>query len=47
LIIDGESAYFGSVNFTGAGLGFKNVSQCNLELGALIKEKESILQLDL
>ncbi len=46
VIVDGVSAYFGSANFTGAGLGVKNINRRNLELGALIKDKESILQLE-
>jgi phosphatidylserine/phosphatidylglycerophosphate/cardiolipin synthase-like enzyme len=46
VIVDGVSAYFGSANFTGAGLGVKNINRRNLELGALIKDKESVLQLE-
>ena len=46
VLVDGKSAYFGSANFTGAGLGIKNVDRRNLELGALLKDRESILQLE-
>ncbi|MCW8928773.1 MAG: phospholipase D family protein [Gammaproteobacteria bacterium] len=46
VIVDGKSAYFGSANFTGAGLGVKNINRRNLELGALITDKASILQLE-
>jgi len=46
VIVDGESAYLGSANFTGAGLGVKNINRRNLELGTLINEKESIQQLE-
>jgi phosphatidylserine/phosphatidylglycerophosphate/cardiolipin synthase-like enzyme len=40
VIVDGKAAYFGSANFTGAGLGVKNENRRNLELGALITGKE-------
>lgn len=40
VIVDGKSAYFGSANFTGAGLGVKNENRRNLELGALFTGKE-------
>lgn len=33
VIVDGLSVYFGSANFTGAGLGAKNEHKRNLELG--------------
>jgi phosphatidylserine/phosphatidylglycerophosphate/cardiolipin synthase-like enzyme len=33
VIVDGVSAYFGSANFTGAGLGAKKENKRNLELG--------------
>jgi len=33
VIADGHSAYFGSANFTGAGLGSKSEHRRNLELG--------------
>ncbi len=46
VLVDGESAYFGSANFTGAGLGVKNINRRNLELGALVKDKESVIQLE-
>ncbi len=35
VIVDGLSVYFGSANFTGAGLGAKNENKRNLELGVL------------
>jgi len=46
VIVDAKTAYFGSANFTGAGLGVKNINRRNLEIGALIKDKEGILQLE-
>lgn len=52
VIVDGKAAYFGSANFTGAGLGVKNENRRNLELGALITgkgmtDKEQISQLEM
>jgi len=41
VIVDGRAAYFGSANFTGAGLGVKNENKRNLELGALITDKKA------
>lgn len=46
VIVDGKAAYFGSANFTGAGLGVKNENRRNLELGALVTDKEQITQLE-
>ncbi|UCG12751.1 MAG: phospholipase D family protein, partial [Deltaproteobacteria bacterium] len=35
VIVDGRSTYFGSANFTGAGLGARKEDKRNLELGVL------------
>ncbi len=35
VIVDGQSAYMGSANFTGAGLGAKNEDRRNFELGII------------
>ena len=47
VIVDGKSAYFGSANFTGAGLGVKNENRRNLEIGALITDKKQVSQLEI
>ncbi|MBF0266192.1 MAG: phospholipase D family protein [Gammaproteobacteria bacterium] len=47
VIVDGTFAYFGSANFTGAGLGVKNENRRNLELGALVKDKKQVNQLEM
>lgn len=36
VIVDGREAYFGSANFTGAGLGAKSEHRRNLEVGAMV-----------
>ncbi|MBF0266025.1 MAG: phospholipase D family protein [Gammaproteobacteria bacterium] len=51
IIVEGKAAYFGSANFTGAGLGVKNENIRNLEIGALCTskdktDKEQIAQLE-
>ena len=38
VIIDGERAYFGSANWTGAGLGAKGADRRNFELGAVTSD---------
>lgn len=40
VIVDGRSAYMGSANFTGAGLGAKKEHRRNLELGVLSSDPE-------
>ena len=40
VIVDGEVAYSGSANFTGAGLGAKGEGRRNLELGMLTRDPE-------
>ena len=46
VIVDGKAAYFGSANFTGAGLGVKNENRRNLELGVLINDTKQVRQLE-
>ena len=46
VIVDGTTAYFGSANFTGAGLGVRGINKRNLEVGALTTDKEWVLQLE-
>ncbi|MDY0001463.1 MAG: phospholipase D family protein [Polyangia bacterium] len=38
IIVDGQAAYAGSANFTGAGLGVKSPPRRNLEVGLLSKD---------
>jgi len=45
IIIDSEFAYFGSANFTGAGLGLKSENNRNFETGLITDEKVLINQL--
>jgi len=40
VIVDGRLAYFGSANFTGAGLGVKRAARRNLELGVITEDRE-------
>jgi len=45
VIVDGEFAYLGSANFTGAGLGAKGEQTRNLELGITSKEPKLVKKL--
>ena len=45
VIADGKTAYTGSANFTGAGLGIKSDSRRNFEIGILFDEKLVIKKL--
>ncbi len=45
IIIDGEQAYFGSANLTGAGLGMKSSRNRNFETGYLTSDPQIIDQL--
>ncbi len=45
VIVDGVSAYFGSANFTGAGLGAKSVERRNFELGAFLSDPGEVKQI--
>jgi len=45
VIVDGRFGYFGSANFTGAGLGVKNERRRNLEVGAITHDPEIVGQL--
>ncbi|MBT5231715.1 MAG: phospholipase [Methylococcales bacterium] len=47
VIVDSHSAYFGSANFTGAGLGVKNIQRRNLEIGTLTTDPAWVQQLEL
>ena len=39
VIVDGQHLYFGSANWTGAGLGAKHAERRNFELGALTQDE--------
>lgn len=45
VIVDGNFAYLGSANFTGAGLGAKSDKKRNLELGIVSQDKAFVKQL--
>jgi len=45
VIVDGSSAFFGSANFTGAGLGVKSESRRNMEVGAVTENKQMVHRL--
>lgn len=45
VIVDGNFAYMGSANFTGAGLGAKSDQKRNLELGITSRDKVFVKQL--
>ena len=45
VIVDGVSAYMGSANFTGAGLGVKSKNRRNLEVGLLTQDPGWVKQL--
>jgi phosphatidylserine/phosphatidylglycerophosphate/cardiolipin synthase-like enzyme len=45
IIIDGEIAYTGSANLTGAGLGAKGVNKRNFEAGIVTTDKKLITQI--
>ena len=42
VVVDGAWAYFGSANFTGAGLGAKSEGRRNFELGLCTEDFETI-----
>jgi hypothetical protein len=45
VVVDGQKAYCGSANFTGAGLGAKGERRRNLELGLFTTSREWVLEL--
>jgi phosphatidylserine/phosphatidylglycerophosphate/cardiolipin synthase-like enzyme len=45
VIVDGQFAYLGSANFTGAGLGSKSERSRNLELGIISKDPRMVIKL--
>jgi phosphatidylserine/phosphatidylglycerophosphate/cardiolipin synthase-like enzyme len=45
VIIDGKQAYWGSANFTGAGLGAKGQNRRNLELGLFTSSRDWVKKL--
>ena len=45
VILDGERAYLGSANFTGAGLGMKSAGRRNFELGVVTAAPAAVDQL--
>ena len=46
VIVDGNFAYCGSANFTGAGLGAKSVNKRNLEVGTVSSDPAWVQQLE-
>jgi phosphatidylserine/phosphatidylglycerophosphate/cardiolipin synthase-like enzyme len=46
VLVDGGFAYFGSANFTGAGLGVRRPQRRNLEIGAVTRDPEMVGQLE-
>ncbi len=44
VVVDGEFAYWGSANFTGAGLGAKSERRRNLEIGSISEEAAVVRQ---
>lgn len=44
VIVDGKFVYFGSANFTGAGMGAKGVDRRNFEAGMVTTESEIVEQ---
>ena len=47
VIVDGNFAYCGSANFTGAGLGAKSVNKRNLEVGVVSTDPTWVQQLEI
>jgi phosphatidylserine/phosphatidylglycerophosphate/cardiolipin synthase-like enzyme len=45
VIVDGQFAYLGSANFTGAGLGAKSERSRNLEVGIISQDPEMVIKL--
>ncbi|NKC13319.1 MAG: phospholipase [Gammaproteobacteria bacterium] len=45
VLVDGRFAYCGSANFTGAGLGAKNIHKRNLELGLVTEDAAWVARL--
>ena len=46
VLVDGAFAYFGSANFTGAGLGVRSDARRNLEIGAVTREPGMVGELE-
>jgi len=46
VLVDGDFAYFGSANFTGAGLGGRSPERRNLEIGAVTRDPDAINELE-
>lgn len=46
VLVDGGFAYFGSANFTGAGLGVKSPERRNLEIGAVSRDPGVVGELE-
>lgn len=46
VIVDGQFAYLGSANFTGAGLGAKKENTRNLELGVVSEDENLVKKLE-
>jgi len=46
VLVDGGFAYFGSANFTGAGLGVRDPERRNLEIGAVTRDPAAVSALE-
>ena len=42
IIVDNTFGYFGSANFTGAGIGVKHARRRNLEVGAVTEDPDTV-----
>lgn len=45
VLVDGEAAYVGSANLTGAGIGAKSSQRRNFEAGVLTRDRETVGEL--
>ncbi|MCB1091700.1 MAG: phospholipase D family protein [Verrucomicrobiae bacterium] len=45
VIIDGKTAYLGSANLTGAGIGAKSSTRRNFEAGLLVRDEATVAEL--
>ncbi len=46
MVVDGELAYVGSANFTGAGLGPRGPHRRNLEMGMILRERAAVARVE-
>ncbi len=45
VVVDGASAYAGSANLTGAGMGAKSIHKRNFELGFIVRDEQMVEQI--